>query len=159
MPAVRMPPVKLAEGFPPSLYNDPALTRRVAAALRDVLGDANVVALKPEMVGEDFAAYGLTEPRVPICMFRLGTGDPDALRQSEHGGTPLPARLFPRDKEYPRRSQGRGRPVSRVTTGGARLRSDAAILGLAGGPRIGRPARTAGPGGGGAGRPAGGGGP
>ena len=91
VPADRMPTVKLAEGFTPSLYNDPALTRRVAAALRDVLGDANVVALKPEMVGEDFAAYGLTEPRVPICMFRLGTGDPDALRQSEHGGTPLPA--------------------------------------------------------------------
>jgi hippurate hydrolase len=91
VPADRMPTVVLAEGFTPSLYNDPALTRRVAAALRAVLGEANVVALKPEMVGEDFAAYGLTEPRVPICMFRLGTSDPEALRESRRSGNPLPA--------------------------------------------------------------------
>jgi hippurate hydrolase len=90
VPADRMPTVRLAEGFTPSLYNDPALTRRVAAALRPVLGEANVVALKPEMVGEDFAAYGLTEPRIPICMFRLGSSDPGALRESERSGTPLP---------------------------------------------------------------------
>jgi hippurate hydrolase len=43
------------------------------------------------MVGEDFAIYGLVDPRVPIRMFRLGTGDPEALRQSERSGTPLPA--------------------------------------------------------------------
>jgi metal-dependent amidase/aminoacylase/carboxypeptidase family protein len=91
VPADRMPTVALAEGFTPSLYNDPTLTRRVAAALRAVLGENNVVALKPEMVGEDFAAYGLTEPRVPICMFRLGTSDPEALRESRRSGNPLPA--------------------------------------------------------------------
>ena len=91
VPAERMPTVTLAEGFTPSLYNDPPLTRRLAAALRPALGEANVVALKPEMVGEDFAAYGLVEPHVPICMFRLGTSDPKALRASERSGTPLPA--------------------------------------------------------------------
>jgi len=89
VPADRMPTVKLAEGFTPALYNDPALTRRLAAALRQALGEANVVVLKPEMVGEDFAAYGLADPRIPICMFRLGTSDPEAIRAGEHGG-PLP---------------------------------------------------------------------
>ena len=91
VPGDRMPTIKLAEGFTPALYNDPVLTARVAAALRQALGDSNVVALKPEMVGEDFAIYGLVDPRVPICMFRLGTGDPEALRQSERSGTPVPA--------------------------------------------------------------------
>jgi amidohydrolase len=91
MPADRMPTVTLAEGFTPALYNDPVLTRRLTAAFRPALGDANVVSLKPEMVGEDFAAYGLVEPRIPICMFRLGTSDPEALRQSERSGIPLPA--------------------------------------------------------------------
>ena len=86
VPADRMPTVKLAEGFTPALYNDPALTRRLAAALRQALGEANVVVLKPEMVGEDFAAYGLADPRIPICMFRLGTSDPEAIRAGEHGG-------------------------------------------------------------------------
>jgi len=89
VPADRMPTVKLAEGFTSALYNDPALTRRLATALRQALGEANVVALKPEMVGEDFAAYGLADPRIPICMFRLGTSDPEAIRESQHGG-PLP---------------------------------------------------------------------
>jgi hippurate hydrolase len=91
VPADRMPTVKLAEGFTPSLYNDPALTRRLAGACRRALGDDNVVSLRPEMVGEDFAEYGLVEPRIPICMFRLGTSDPEALRQSERSGTALPA--------------------------------------------------------------------
>ena len=89
VPADRMPTVKLAEGFTSALYNDPALTRRLATALRQALGEANVVALKPEMVGEDFAAYGLADPHIPICMFRLGTSDPEAIRESQHGG-PLP---------------------------------------------------------------------
>ena len=89
VPADRMPTVKLAEGFTPALYNDPALTRCLAAALRQTLSEANVVVLKPEMVGEDFAAYGLADPRIPICMFRLGTSDPEAIRAGEHGG-PLP---------------------------------------------------------------------
>jgi hippurate hydrolase len=91
VPADRMPTVTLAEGFTPALYNDPALTRRLAVAMRGALGPTNVVALKPEMVGEDFAAYGLVEPRIPICMLRLGTSDPEALRASERSGTPLPA--------------------------------------------------------------------
>jgi amidohydrolase len=91
VPADRLPTVKLAEGFTPSLYNDPTLTRRLAGALRRALGDAGVVTLKPEMVGEDFAAYGLVEPRIPICMVRLGTSDPGALRESERSGVPLPA--------------------------------------------------------------------
>ena len=91
VPADRMPTVTLPEGFTPALYNDPALTRRVAGAWREALGADNVVSLRPEMVGEDFAFYGLAEPHIPICMFRLGTSDPEALRQSEQSGTPLPA--------------------------------------------------------------------
>jgi amidohydrolase len=91
VPADRMPTVTLPEGFTPALYNDPALTRRLAGAWRQALGDDNVVSLRPEMVGEDFAFYGLVEPRIPICMFRLGTSDAEALRQSERSGTPLPA--------------------------------------------------------------------
>ncbi|HVN30793.1 MAG TPA: hypothetical protein VMT45_02300, partial [Thermoanaerobaculaceae bacterium] len=74
-----------------ALYNDPALTRRLAGAFRRALGEANFETLRPEMVGEDFAEYGLVEPRIPICMFRLGTSDPRALAESERTHTPLPA--------------------------------------------------------------------
>ncbi|HVN32539.1 MAG TPA: amidohydrolase [Thermoanaerobaculaceae bacterium] len=91
VPADRMPTVEVAEGFTPALYNDPALTRRLAGAFRRALGEANFETLRPEMVGEDFAEYGLVKPRIPICMFRLGTSDPRALEESERIHTPLPA--------------------------------------------------------------------
>ncbi len=90
VPADRMPTVRVVEGFTPALYNDPPLATRLVAVWRRWLGDANVSALKPEMIGEDFAAYGLVEPRVPICMFRVGTSSPEALAESRRTGVELP---------------------------------------------------------------------
>ncbi|MBZ5589617.1 MAG: amidohydrolase [Acidobacteriia bacterium] len=90
VPADRMPTVEVVEGFTPALYNDPALTRRLSAVWRGWLGAGNVVALKPEMIGEDFAAYGLVEPRIPICMFRVGTSSPASLAESRRTGVELP---------------------------------------------------------------------
>ena len=90
VPADRMPTVRVVEGFTPALYNDPALAGKLAAAWRRWLGDANVSVLKPEMIGEDFAEYGLVEPRIPICMFRVGTSSPEALAESRRTGVELP---------------------------------------------------------------------
>lgn len=78
VPTDRLPTMTLAPGSHDAVYNDPELTRRLAAAFRGTLGEGNVVALKPEMIAEDFGAYGRVEPRIPICMFRLGTADPTA---------------------------------------------------------------------------------
>jgi hippurate hydrolase len=63
------PEVKFSEGTP-ALYNDPDLAERVAATLKQTLGDDNVFPGEPSMGGEDFGRYGLAG--VPICMFRLG---------------------------------------------------------------------------------------
>jgi len=90
VPADRMPSVRLVEGYTPALYNDPALASRLSAAWRRWLGDGNVSSLRPEMIGEDFAAYGLVEPRIPICMFRVGTSSPEALAESRRTGVELP---------------------------------------------------------------------
>ena len=89
-PADRMPTVRVVEGFTPALYNDPALAARLSTVWRRWLGDANVSSLKAEMVGEDFAAYGLVEPRIPICMFRVGTSSPESLAESVRTGVELP---------------------------------------------------------------------
>ena len=89
-PADRMPTVRVIEGFTPALYNDPALAGRLSAAWRRWLGDGNVSSLKPEMIGEDFAEYGLAEPRIPICMFRVGTSSPESLAESRRTGVELP---------------------------------------------------------------------
>ncbi len=84
------PEIKVDPGeFTPSMYNDPALTRRTAAALKQALGDDRVHAKPPVMGGEDFSRYG--RAGVPICMFRLGTVPPERVTESESGGRPLPS--------------------------------------------------------------------
>jgi len=69
----KMPEVKIKDKYTPSLYNDPILTERLVKTFETVLGKNNVISSKPVMVGEDFAHYGRTDPKIPICMFFLGS--------------------------------------------------------------------------------------
>ena len=39
----------------------------------NVLGEENIIHIKPAIGGEDFARYGRTKEKIPIFMFRLGT--------------------------------------------------------------------------------------
>ncbi len=77
--------------FTPATYNDPALTRRVTAALKQWLGEANVRPMKPVMGGEDFSEYGRTNDKIPICLFWLGAVKPESVKESERTGKPLPS--------------------------------------------------------------------
>ena len=43
------------------------------------------------MGGEDFSEYGRTAEKVPICMFWLGSVDPEQVKQSERSGQALPS--------------------------------------------------------------------
>lgn len=72
-PDDRLPVVTFLDNTLPAVHNDPALARRVAKAFLQALGPDAIRIQKPEMIGEDFAFYGRTEPPVPTCMFRLGT--------------------------------------------------------------------------------------
>ncbi len=56
-------------------YNDPALTERLAQALKRDLGAANVVRMDPMAVSEDFGRFGL-DGKIPICMLNVGAVDP-----------------------------------------------------------------------------------
>jgi hippurate hydrolase len=64
------PSVEISEGTP-ALFNNPELTARVAATLKQTLGEEHVEETNPVMGGEDFGRYDLAG--VPICMFRLGS--------------------------------------------------------------------------------------
>jgi hippurate hydrolase len=89
IPEERMPVVTVDDGFTPSVYNDPALTRRVHATLAATFGAAVVKTLEPETIGEDFSRYGRTPEHVPICLFRLGAVAPEKIAESERTGVPL----------------------------------------------------------------------
>ncbi|MEX2214290.1 MAG: amidohydrolase [Phycisphaeraceae bacterium] len=70
------PEVKFSEGTP-ALFNHEDLTNQIAATLRKTLGKDNVVPALPSMGGEDFGRFG--RAGVPICMYRVGSVNPDRL--------------------------------------------------------------------------------
>src|SRR5438132_839987 len=92
LPEDHMPIVTLREQeFTPSTYNDPALTRRLAAVFKNWFSEANVRPMKPVMGGEDFSEYGRTKDKIPICLFWLGAVKPERVAESEKTGKPLPS--------------------------------------------------------------------
>ena len=92
LPEDHMPMVTLREQeFTPATYNDPVLTRRLAAVFKNWFGEANVRPMKPVMGGEDFSEYGRTKDKIPICLFWLGAVKPERLAESEKTGKSLPS--------------------------------------------------------------------
>lgn len=69
----------------PATYNDPELTRRLAAAIGSELGAAGVVEIDPAMVSEDFGLLGL-DRKIPTVLFALGAADPAALAAGTQPG-------------------------------------------------------------------------
>jgi len=47
--------------------------KRITLGIAQAAGKNNVVSSKPVMIGEDFALYGRTDPKIPICMYFLGS--------------------------------------------------------------------------------------
>ena len=82
-------PLLTVERGPSATYNDPALTKRIAAALAPVLGAANVVEGKARMGAEDFSEYG--RAGVPSAIFWVGAADPAKLAAAEKSGASLPS--------------------------------------------------------------------
>ena len=87
--APREPQVDVpADGNAP-VYNDPALTMRLASALKKGLGEGQVIEMPQKMTSEDFAEYGLAG--VPSVLLHIGAVDPEKLNQARQSGIPVPA--------------------------------------------------------------------
>jgi amidohydrolase len=74
----------------PVMYNDPALTARVRAALVTALGAQNVLSSSPVMESEDFGNFGLDGHKIPSLMFGLGAMDAVKLAEARAAGKSLP---------------------------------------------------------------------
>lgn len=85
------PTITFQTEYTPAVYNDPALTERIAAALAKAIGKENVVQSLPMMASEDFALYSLDEHQIPTMIFWVGAVDPGKMKQSREAGTPLPS--------------------------------------------------------------------
>ena len=87
--APKEPMVTVLNQSAAAVYNDPKLSERLAAALRLVLGESNVVTGEPVMASEDFGALG-TAAGVPSVMMFVGAVEAAALTKAKAAGTALP---------------------------------------------------------------------
>ena len=107
LPEEKWPEVVVSEGTP-SLYNDPALAQRTAAAFDLVLDDHQIHVLQPVMGGEDFSRYGRTQEDIPIFLYWLGAVPQARWEAAQAGELTLPSLHSP--KFYPD-------PEPTITTG------------------------------------------
>ena len=87
--APKAPLIELGGSAAHAVYNDPALTLRLATALRKGLGPENVVEMPQKMTSEDFAEYGLAG--VPSALLHVGAVAPSKLAEAKRTGVPVPA--------------------------------------------------------------------
>ncbi len=85
--APKKPLVEVAEGVG-AVYNDPDTTNRLAARLKQLMGDANVVQGRPMMASDDFAEYRYAG--IPSVMLELGAVDPAKYDEAKKANQPLP---------------------------------------------------------------------
>ena len=92
IPEDRLPVVHVDEKeFTPATYNNPELARRIGGAFRELFGEKKVISRKPVMGGEDFSEFGRTADKIPICIFWLGSVEPERVAESERTGKLLPS--------------------------------------------------------------------
>jgi amidohydrolase len=97
--AEKKPLVVRTEGVR-AVYNDPAITQRIVAALEPVLGKDNVIASRPNMASDDFAEYA--QAGVPSVMLNVGAANPAKFLDAKKTGYSLPgphSSLFAPDEE------------------------------------------------------------
>ena len=91
LPEGLMPEVKAAGHLTPMLHNDPALIERLRGVFSELYGASSVIDRKPMMGGEDFSRFGMTDDKIPVCMFWLGATPAETIRESEKSGEPAPS--------------------------------------------------------------------
>jgi hippurate hydrolase len=101
MPADKMPEVNVSEEGTSALYNQPALASEVRRTLEAALGAKNVLTREPVMGAEDFAEFGMTKEKIPLCMFWLGTQPPAVVADANEKGVALPSLHSPFFKPIP----------------------------------------------------------
>jgi hippurate hydrolase len=86
--APREPLVDFREGSNGPVYNDPALTARIAAALKRHLGDEAAIEMPQKMTSEDFYEYGAAG--IPALLMHIGAVDPVKFAEAKRTGVPVP---------------------------------------------------------------------
>ena len=87
--APREPSIEFANAGIGPVFNDPALTARVADVLKTAMGADRVVEMPAKMTSEDFSEYG--RAGVPAVLLHVGAVSVAKLAESKRTGVPVPA--------------------------------------------------------------------
>ena len=87
--APREPTIEFANAGIGPVFNDPALTARVAGVLKTAMGADRVVEMPAKMTSEDFSEYG--RAGVPVVLLHIGAVNAATLAESKRTGVPVPA--------------------------------------------------------------------
>lgn len=90
--AEKMPLVEKYESTG-AVYNDPMLTKHLAATLEGVLGKGTVITEDQIMTSEDYSYF--VEQGIPSFYFTLGVADPQKLAEAKASGKQLPSNHSP----------------------------------------------------------------
>jgi hippurate hydrolase len=86
--ATREPLIEHYEGTS-SVYNDPALAKRLREPLEIALGKDKVQTIEPMTASEDYSYF--VEAGIPSLYMSLGGADPEKLAEAQKNGTQLPS--------------------------------------------------------------------
>jgi amidohydrolase len=90
LPEDKYPKVELDNETGFALYNDPALTEKVAKSLKSAIGEKNVEKVPPVMAAEDFGELGKVNPAIPTMLYWLGTIPQARYDEAQATGLQLP---------------------------------------------------------------------
>lgn len=91
MPANKFPRVHIVPVDTPPVLNDDKLSKSIFEFTQKMVGNANIIATEPQMVGEDFGKYGRTKEAIPICLMWLGSTSKEVMQKLKaEGRTPFP---------------------------------------------------------------------
>jgi hippurate hydrolase len=86
MPTNKLPDVKVLTVETPPVLNNVPLSEKLHGFASEIIGEPNVLKVKPSMVAEDFGKYGLTPEKVPICLIWLGSSSLNLLKELDAKG-------------------------------------------------------------------------
>ena len=90
--AERMPLIEKYESTA-AVYNDPVLTKHLAATLETAVGKGHVIWEEPIMTSEDYSYF--VEQGVPSFYFTLGAANPQKFSEAKSAGKDLPSNHSP----------------------------------------------------------------
>ncbi len=89
VPEERMPVLTAGMTGPP-IFSDPDIASRMGKLFREFFGDENAVQLDPLSASDDFAHFGMEEPKIPLFYFWLGVSNPEEVAACAKEDRPSP---------------------------------------------------------------------